>query len=102
MLRGRPWRYYRFLIHLTGLSASDAYSGLVAMTEMRRSNRLHPEDWHSQATETNSRPIPGQSDTGYAIPFDGSRQYIVCTLAQYNAMSSHDSEIYYIIIADNA
>lgn len=27
-------------------------------------------------------------------------QYVICTLAEYNAMASHDANTYYIIIAD--
>lgn len=27
-------------------------------------------------------------------------QYVICTLAEYNAMASHDADTYYIIIAD--
>lgn len=28
-------------------------------------------------------------------------QYVICTLSAYNAMDSHDSDTYYIILADN-
>lgn len=27
-------------------------------------------------------------------------QYVICTLAEYNAMASHDADTYYIIIAE--
>lgn len=30
-----------------------------------------------------------------------SAQYVICTLSDYNAMASHDSDTYYIIIADS-
>ena len=28
-------------------------------------------------------------------------QYVICTLSEYNAMQSHDSETYYIIISES-
>lgn len=30
-----------------------------------------------------------------------SAQYVICTLSQYNAMESHDSGTYYIIISES-
>jgi hypothetical protein len=30
-----------------------------------------------------------------------STQYVICTLSDYNAMASHDSDTYYIIISES-
>lgn len=38
--------------------------------------------------------------TGAYTDLVGAPKYVVCTLSAYNAMQSHDSDTYYIIIAD--
>lgn len=56
VVRGRPYRYFRFLVKMQNLSATDAYSSMMVMTEQRRNGRLHPEDWHTEEVE-NTRPL---------------------------------------------
>lgn len=57
-LRERPWKYYRFLVRFTNLSAADAYGGMMLMTEEQQTERLHPEDRLPTDTQTYDRPTP--------------------------------------------
>ena len=39
-LRGMGWKYFRFGLSFSGLSATDSYSGLLAITQGRRTDKL--------------------------------------------------------------
>lgn len=39
-LKGMGWKYYRFGIEFAGLKATDSYSGLIAITQSRRTDKL--------------------------------------------------------------
>lgn len=39
-LRGTPWKYFRMTLDFTDLAATDRYSGMVLITQERRTNKL--------------------------------------------------------------
>ena len=39
-LRGRPWKYYKFVYDFTGLKATDRFAGTMLITQERRTDKL--------------------------------------------------------------
>lgn len=39
-LRGRPWKYYKFVYEFTGLKATDRFAGTMLITQERRTDKL--------------------------------------------------------------
>ena len=51
--------------------------------------------------KVNSSDLATVATTGNYTDLIGAPQYVMCTLSAYNAMNTHDSNTYYIIIEDN-
>lgn len=52
-------------------------------------------------TKANSADLANVATSGRYADLVGAPQYVLCTLSEYNGMMSHDSNTYYIIIADS-
>ena len=51
--------------------------------------------------EFKSSNLATVATTGNYTDLIGAPQYVICTLSAYNAMVSHDSNVYYIIISES-
>lgn len=51
-------------------------------------------------TKANSADLANVATSGRYADLVGAPQYVLCTLAEYNAMATHNANTYYIIIAD--
>lgn len=52
-------------------------------------------------TKASTSDLADVATTGSYTDLVDAPQYIICTLAEYNSMASHDAGTYYIIIAEN-
>lgn len=64
-------------------------------------------DWTQSNTSAvdyikNKPTLSTVATSGNYTDLVGAPQYVICTLSEYEGMASHDSNTYYIIIADNA
>ena len=86
-----------------GIPANDIASGVIPSAP----GTLNTTATTSQTTST-SEALSGNitlhkvAKTGSNTDLVDAPQYVITTLAAYNAMASHDADTYYLIIADNA